>query len=529
MKTLRAGAWLLTLGTFLMLSACGGASPQGGNPHVRIADAKMALPPMAGDERAALQGSPNEADAETYEKFTENAYVLTLKEPRSTFSTSVDTAAYSNLRRFITGGKLPPRDAIRIADLLNYFDYDYPRPRGDDPVAFGLELAPCPWNEKHHLLKIAVAARKFDSDDVPPRNLVFLIDTSGSMQPDNRLPLVKRSLKLLVDQLRRQDRVSIVTYAGTAGLLLPATDGDQKDRILGAIENLGSGGSTNGAGGIHIAYEQAKFAFVPGGVNRVILATDGDFNVGVNNEAGLLKLVEEKRKTGVYLTVLGYGMGNLKDSKLETLAHHGNGYYAYIDTLDEARKVFVDQAGALMTVAKDVKLQVEFNHRQVQAYRLIGYENRVLKNEDFRNDAKDAGDMGSGHTCTALYEIVPVGAKLDFPTDEPLKYLREAKDTSEAKSGEWLTLRMRYKQPDGETANELSVALPEDGLSKKPSGDFQFAAGVVAFGMLLRDSEYKGRSTFPMAKQLAEAGRGKDEKGYRAEFVRIVEQAASLK
>ncbi len=480
-------------------------------------------------ESALVMNGEREHNTEDYDRIFENPFLSAKEYPQSTFSTAVDTAAYSNIRRFLNEGELPPKDAVRIADMLNYFDYAYTEPRGEHPVAIGLEMAPCPWNTKHHLLKIALKAKTIPLSESPPRNLVFLIDTSGSMSDANRLPLVKDSLELLVNQLRGDDRVSIVTYAGEASLRLPPTPGHMRKKILNAIHSLHAGGSTNGGGGIVMAYDQAQKSFIEGGVNRVILATDGDFNVGISSDAELVRLIEKKRDTGVYLTVLGYGMGNLKDNKLEQLAHHGNGHYAYIDTIDEAKKVFVDQGGALAIVAKDVKLQVEFNHKQVNAYRLIGYENRMLRNEDFRNDAKDAGDLGSGHTCTALYEIVPVGVEIPVKTAGELKYQKADGDTEVARTGEWLTVRMRYKHPDTEKAKELDVVMPEGGLSQRPSDDFRFAVSVAAFGMLLRDSEYKGDATFDAVKKWANGALADDRNGLRSEFVGLVDKARRLK
>ncbi len=412
--------------------------------------------------------------------------------------------------------------------MLNYFNYDYAGPKNDEPVAFALEIAPCPWKPKHQLLRIGLKAKTIDKDKMPPRNLTFLIDTSGSMDAPNRLPLVKQSLRLLVEQLTDKDMVSIVTYAGNAGVAMTPTPGSKKDDILKVIESFNAEGSTNGAGGLTAAYEQAKTSFIKGGVNRVILTTDGDFNVGISSDAELVRFIEQQRESGIYLTVLGYGMGNLKDSKLEQLAHHGNGHYAYIDTLDEAKKVFVEQGGSLATVAKDVKLQVEFNPSKVAAYRLIGYENRILRNEDFRNDAKDAGDMGSGHQCTALYEIVPVGEKIDVPPVEPLKYQTAPTLTDKAKSGEFLTVRMRYKHPKTNKASEVEAALPAAALGKKVSNDFEFAACVASFGMLLRESEYRGAATYASTLETAEGLlRGKKDP-YREEFVKLVRVALTI-
>jgi Ca-activated chloride channel family protein len=469
-----------------------------------------------------------QSNTENYNHIVDNPFLSAKENPQSTFSTSVDTASYSNIRRFLNDRQLPPKDAVRIADMLNYFDYDYPEPQGGNPVAIGLEMAPCPWNDKHHLLKIAIKARTISPSEMPPRNIVFLIDTSGSMDDPKRLPLVKQGMELLIHQLGERDRVSIVSYAGEASLRLPPTPGNQTRKIQRAIDGLVASGSTNGGGGIVMAYEQALKSFIPGGVNRVILETDGDFNVGVSGDSELIRLIEQKRQTGVYLTVMGYGMGNLKDNKLELLAHHGNGHYAYIDSIDEARKVFVDQGGALAVVAKDVKLQVEFNHAQVNAYRLIGYENRVMRNQDFRDDAKNAGDMGSGHTCTALYEIVPAGVEMSLPKVGPLKYQQTGADTLAARTGEWLTVRMRYKHPENEVGMELATTMPADGLSKQPSEDFRFAASVAAFGMLLRDSEYRGEATYDSVKKWANASLGADRNGLRSGFVKLVSTAQGL-
>jgi Ca-activated chloride channel homolog len=475
-------------------------------------------------------GEPTaDMSAEQYQRFEDNPFkVVRGEDALSTISTAVDTASYSNVRARITEGKMPIKDAIRIADFVNYFPYDYAAPKNGDPVAFKLEMAPCPWQPKHHLLRVGLKAKVIDKDQMPPRNLVFLVDTSGSMSDANKLALVQESLRLLVEQLSGRDRVSIVTYAGEVAKLLEPTPGDQKQKIIDTVNSLVAQGSTYGEGGIRVAYEQAEKTFLKDGINRVILATDGDFNVGVSNDAELVRLIEDKRKTGVYLTVLGYGMGNLQDSKLEQLAHHGNGHYAYIDSLDEAKKLFVEQGGALVTVAKDVKLQIEFNPAKVAGYRLIGYENRILRNEDFRNDAKDAGDMGSGHTCTALYEIVPVGEKVTVRDVEPLKYQTKTELTEAAKTGEWLTVRMRYKHPETDKASEVSSVLPADGLAKEASADLRFAGAVAAFGMVLRDSEYRGDAELDKVIAWARPAIGADKGGHRAELVRLVEKTKGI-
>jgi len=484
-----------------------------------------AIPPDGAARKRLADAEAPDQSAERYEHFQDNPFVAVKDEALSTFSAAVDTAAYANARARIKEGQKPNKDSVRVADFVNYFPYDYATPKNGDPVAFHVEMAPCPWAEKHHLLRIGLKAKTIDKDQMPARNLVFLVDTSGSMSAANRLPLVQESLKLLVEtQLTDKDWVSIVSYAGAAGLRLPPTSGDKKETIVRAIMELSSGGSTNGEGGIRMAYDQAEQSFLKEGVNRVILATDGDFNVGVSDPAALVRMIEEKRKTGVYLTVLGFGMGNLQDATLEKLAHHGNGHYAYIDNMDEAKKVFVEQGAALVTVAKDVKLQVEFNPAKVAGYRLIGYENRLLSAADFRNDAKDAGDMGSGHTCTALYEVVPAGEKVDVADVEPLKYQTSRALTDAGKAGEWATVRMRYKHPDSNQASEVSSVLPATGLAKEPSADFRFVSAVAAFGMLLRDSEYRGTADYAKVIEWAKPVVGKDAGGHRAEFVRLAEQ-----
>jgi Ca-activated chloride channel family protein len=409
------------------------------------------------------------------------------------------------VRRFLNAGQLPPPDAVRIEELINYFRFDYPPPEGGAPFSVISSVAACPWKPAHKLVHIGLQARRVDEQTMPPRNLVFLLDVSGSMNEPSKLPLLQSSMGLLVDQLTARDRVAIVVYAGASGLVLPATPGDRHGEIRAALDELHAGGSTAGGAGIQLAYEVAQDGFIAGGVNRVILATDGDFNVGITSHGDLVRLIEEKRKSGVSLSVLGFGMGNLKDSTMEMLADKGNGNYAYIDTLAEGRKVLVTEAGStLVTVAKDVKVQVEFNPRTVAAFRLIGYENRVLAHEDFDDDAKDAGDIGAGHTVTALYEVVPVGV------DE----------------GELATIKLRYKAPDGETSTGLAAAVRDDG--EEASANLRFAAAVAEFGMLLRNSEHKGTASFAQALELGRSAAGGDPEGFRTEFLRLVEQAQRL-
>ncbi|MFA6286369.1 MAG: von Willebrand factor type A domain-containing protein [Opitutaceae bacterium] len=473
---------------------------------------------------------------EAYRLPEDNVYRSATTEPFSTFSIDVDTASYSNVRRFLTGGRLPPRDAVRVEELINYFPYRYTPPQGDVPFAAKLDVASAPWAPSHRLVRIGLKGREFTAGTRPPANLVFLLDVSGSMNSANKLPLVKESLRLLIERLRADDQVAIVTYAGSSGLALPSTPVFQKAEILAALDNLNASGSTNGAMGIQLAYDIAKANFVTGGVNRVILCTDGDFNVGVTDRGVLVNLITAKAKSRVFLSVFGFGMGNLKDSTLESLADKGNGAYGYIDTRREAEKVFVEQAeGTLATIAKDVKIQVEFNPARVQSYRLIGYENRLLKKEDFNNDAVDAGEVGAGHTVTALYEIVPVGLNDDGaarPTVDALKYQQvEARSQKPASvdSPELLTVKIRYKATEGDVSKKLEFPLIDTGAGfAKADGEFRFAAAVAAWGMLLRDSPHKGSATFDQVAGWAEDGMGNDESGYRAEFIQLVRRSAEL-
>lgn len=466
-------------------------------------------------------------NTEEYATIHDNSFLETVKNPLSTFSIDVDNASYSNMRRFINHGQRPPKDAVRIEEMVNYFTYDYPQPTTEDPFSINTEISECPWNEDHRLVHIGLQGKKIPTDNLPPSNLVFLIDVSGSMDTPERLPLVKAGFKLLVNELRPQDRVSIVVYAGATGVELPSTSGDKKAAILTAIEKLQAGGSTAGGAGITRAYEIAEENFMTGGNNRVILATDGDFNVGVSSNAAMERLIEEKRETGVFLTVLGFGMGNYKDSKMEILANKGNGNYAYIDNILEARKVFVNEfGGTLFTIAKDVKLQLEFNPAKVKGYRLIGYENRMLKNEEFNDDKKDAGELGSGHTVTALYEIIPADinnspylAKVDT-----LKYQQTPKiDPAAYSTDELLTLKLRYKKPDGHKSKLLEKAVFDNQAPlPRTSDNFRFSAAVASFGMLLRDSEFKGNSSLADVLEMAKGAKGEDEEGYRAEFIQLV-------
>lgn len=469
-------------------------------------------------------------NTEGYDPINENRFRSPLNHPFSTFSIDVDAASYSNVRRFINNGQMPPKDAVRIEEMINYFQYHYPQPVGKDPVAIHTEMANCPWNPGHQLVMIGLQGKKIPTDNLPPSNLVFLIDVSGSMWSPNKLPLVKSAMKLLVDQLRPRDRVAIVVYAGAAGMVLPSTRGDEKIKIKDAIDKLTAGGSTAGGAGIQLAYKTAEKYFIKNGNNRIILATDGDFNVGVSSNAAMEELVNKERNSGIYLTVLGFGMGNYKDSKMEILADKGNGNHAYIDNINEAKKVFIHEfGGTLFTIAKDVKLQIEFNPKLVEGYRLIGYENRMLKDEDFNNDKKDAGDMGSGQSVTALYEIIPAGEKSDFmeSVDEP-KY-QQIKVNHKARPDELMTIKLRYKDPKDSTSQLISKSVNNDKMSwEKASDNFRFAAGVAEFGLLLRHSEFKQKSNYEQALTLARSGMGEDEEGYRHELVSLIKNVSLL-
>ena len=463
-------------------------------------------------------------NTEEYATVHENIFLSPGNNPLSTFSIDVDAASYSNMRRFLNNGQKPPIDAVRIEEMVNYFNYDYKQPKGDAPFSINTEISQAPWNTQHKLVHIGLQGKKIATENLPASNLVFLIDVSGSMSSHNKLPLLKSGYKMLVDQLRPQDRVAIVVYAGAAGKVLPSTPGSQKETILGALDKLQAGGSTAGGAGIKLAYEIAKRNFVEDGNNRIVLATDGDFNIGASSNGEMERLIEEKRKSGIYLTVLGFGMGNYKDSKMEILADKGNGNYAYIDTMKEAKKVLVNEfGGTLFTIAKDVKIQVEFNPEKVQAYRLIGYENRKLNNEDFNDDKKDAGELGSGHTVTALYEIIPAGVESNFiKSVDKLKYQKQ-KGASSSFGKEIMNLKLRYKKPDEAKSQLIEQALIDNAIAlDKTSDNFQWSSAVASFGMLLRDSEFKGNSSREQILQLANNAKGKDENGYRAEFIQLV-------
>ena len=486
--------------------------------------------PMA---KRALQGSVaglsyNNNNTEDYSPINENIFHNATNQPLSTFSIDVDRASYSNVRRFLNNGEMPPADAVRVEEMINYFDYQYQAPAGKDPVAIYTDMAVCPWNTAHQVVRIAMKSRQVDTKNLPPSNLVFLVDVSGSMYPANKLPLVKRAFKVLAEQLRPQDKVAIVVYAGAAGVVLPATSGSEKKKILEALDELQAGGSTAGGEGIKLAYRIAAEQRSENSNNRVILATDGDFNVGVSSDGELVKLIENEREKGISLSVLGFGMGNYKDNKLELLADKGNGNYAYIDNFEEARRTFVTEfGGTLFTVAKDVKLQVEFNPQFVQAYRLVGYENRLLQQEDFNNDKKDAGDMGAGHTVTALYELIPMGKKGEAANwVDPLKYQRGKVLENRT---EVLTVKLRYKQPLENKSRLMEKVLSySNGEIAAAPEDFRMTLAVAAFGQLLRNSAFKGTATYDQVLSWAGKSRGEDAEGYRAEFIQLVKKAKLL-
>jgi len=466
------------------------------------------------------------SNTEAYDLIADNPFLEVAQNPLSTFSIDVDTASYSNVRRFLNSGSLPPKDAVRVEELINYFDYDYAGPVDGKPLTAYFDVTEAPWKPEHRLLRVALKGRELRGERAAS-NLVFLLDVSGSMGEPNKLPLVKESMRMLVNQLTENDKVAIVVYATEASVYLPPVSGDQKSRIMSAIDGLQAGGSTNGGSGIQLAYQAAQAGFIRGGINRIILATDGDFNVGITNRGDLTRLIEDKAKSGISLTALGFGMGNYKDATLESLADKGNGNYAYIDTPDEARKVFVEQLNAtLVTIAKDVKIQIEFNPAQVSSYRLIGYEDRQLAKEDFNDDAKDAGEIGAGHAVTVLYELVPVNAADSTPRVDPLKYQQATPTTPAARSGELATLKVRYKEPDQDKSISSEYVIRDAGRTFAAApADFKFAAAIAAFGMVLRESPHKGNATLESALEWATSGQGADRYGYRQEFIRLLQRA----
>ena len=518
--------WVFGAGTLTLLSGCGKHESR---QAAQTAEGLTTMQQPVVDPD--LQAEEQDFNTEAYDQIIENPFLSAKQNPLSTFSIDVDTASYANVRRFLNQQQLPPPGAVRIEELINYFTYDYLPPEGNVPFSVHVELADCPWNAKHRLARIGLKGREIHVEQRPPSNLVFLLDVSGSMADANKLPLVKSAMKMLVDRLGENDRVAIAVYAGASGLVLPSTSADNKLRILSALDHLEAGGSTNGGEGIQLAYRIAVENFLQGGVNRVILCTDGDFNVGTTNQSELIRLIEEKAKGGVFLSVLGFGMGNYKDSTMEKLADKGNGNYTYIDTVNEARKVLVEEmTGTLITIAKDVKIQIDFNPAQVAGYRLIGYENRILRAEDFKDDTKDAGEIGAGHTVTALYELVPPGQPLPESDVDPSKYQKPDKPTDADSSDELFTVRLRYKDPDGQTSKPLEVpVIAKVKKFEEASNDFRFTGSVAEFGMLLRDSKYRGDSNFKRVLETASTSLGQDASGYRSEFLKLVKTAEELK
>ncbi|MCI9282789.1 MAG: VWA domain-containing protein [Lachnospiraceae bacterium] len=482
-------------------------------------DAGKSSAAMADKYRQAYE--PENFNTEEYSYISENGYKSVMEDPLSTFSVDVDTASYGNIRRMIRAGGSIPADAVRIEELINYFDYDYPQPKDGEPFAVTTEYGDCPWNEEHRLLMIGLQAKDIDFEDRPASNFVFLLDVSGSMYADDKLPLVQKAFAMLAENLTANDRVSIVTYAGYESVVLDGVSGSEKAKIVAALEDLEAGGSTAGEAGIQKAYALAEKNFIPGGNNRVILATDGDLNVGISSESGLTRLIKEKKKSGVHLSVLGVGTGNIKDNKMEAMADNGDGNYNYLDSLYEAKKVLVDEmGGTLITVAKDVKIQVEFNPQYVSSYRLVGYENRLLRNEDFHNDKVDAGEIGAGHTVTALYEIIPGKGG-----GQTLKYQQAGEPVG---STELLTVSLRYKAPNGDTSKLMEHPVEADSYHQEMSDNLQFASAVAEFGMVLRDSENKGKASLEHVMELAEPCVKADSDGYRKEFLQLVQQAEEL-
>ncbi|MDC7247703.1 MAG: VWA domain-containing protein [Sphaerochaetaceae bacterium] len=510
--------------------------PQDVSPSPMVSAKAMAAPLLAADSATEYPATypADSMNTEEYDRITDNPFRNATEHPVSTFSIDADTASYTNVRRYLTQNKaLPPEDAVRIEELLQYFSYDYPQPEGEHPISYTLDMEQAPWNLDHQLLRVALKAEQISTEELPPSNLVFLIDTSGSMRADNKLPLLQKSMKVLVKQLRAQDSVSIVAYAGSAGVILKNAAGTEKQTIIRAFTDLKASGATAGEAGIELAYTIAQEHYIPGGNNRVILCTDGDFNVGVSSTGALERLIEHKREQNIYLTILGLGMGNYKDSRMEALSNIGNGNYAYIDNLLEGKKVLGKEIwGNMFTVAKDVKVQIEFNPAIVESYRLIGYENRMLQREDFNDDTKDAGEMGFGQTVTAFYELVLTSSESSQSSpvqSDPLVFQSSTVIPSE----DLLSFKIRYKRPqEGKESSQLiDIMMDEDELTR-PSDmsdpDFTFASAVVEFGMLLRDSPYKGSYSWDQVLQLAKASRGDDEEGYRAEFIRLAELAQLL-
>jgi Ca-activated chloride channel family protein len=533
-RPLYLGIFGMLIALILIVTSCGGGGRGFVLSRPAMKSETMLGEPAEDDSGMQYQresaGGAEGFDTEEYGKIDENPFLSALHNPLSTFSIDVDTASYANIRRFLTRGDLPYKDAVRIEEMINYFTYSYPTPEDGEPFTVNTWVASCPWNSSHELAIIGIQGEEIPEAELPPANIVFLIDVSGSMDAPEKLPLLKSAFRLLVEQLREEDRVAIVVYAGAAGLVLDSTPGNEKKAILAAIDDLQAGGSTAGGAGLKLAYAVARDHFVQGGNNRIILATDGDFNVGPSSDGAMVRLIEENRDRGVFMTVLGFGMGNLKDSKMEKIADRGNGNYAYIDSRLEAKKVLVSEfGGTMLTIAKDVKIQVEFNPAMVKGYRLIGYENRMLAKEDFADDRKDAGELGSGHSVTAVYEIIPADSDEPLPGVDDLRYQSKKVRDEAYETDEIMTVKLRYKEPDGEKSTLLTAAVKDGDAAYTDMGDdFRFVCAVTAFGMVLRDSAYRGDADYRMALALARGAVGSDAEGYRREFIRLVELAMGL-
>ncbi|HPJ34713.1 MAG TPA: VWA domain-containing protein [Spirochaetota bacterium] len=523
-------------GVLLLFQGCGGQRIASAPAYEGIQAAKLAKEKRKMDFSGAaglvdsMEESPVVHNTEEYDIVRENEFKDVKENPLSTFSIDVDTASYSNVRRFINYNQLPPKDSVRIEEMINYFRYEYPQPQGEHPFSVTTEISEAPWNTNNRLLLIGIQGKSLDYKNLKPSNLVFLLDTSGSMNDPNKLPLLKKSLAILLDELSSKDRISIVAYAGSAGLVLPSTPATKKDKILDAFNSLRAGGSTAGGEGIELAYKIARENLIKEGNNRVILCTDGDFNVGQSSTSNLVRMIEEKRKDDIYLTICGFGMGNYKDGRMEQISNAGNGNYFYVDNIKEAQKIFGREMRANMfTIAKDVKIQIEFNPLKVKGYRLIGYENRVMAKEDFDNDLKDAGELGAGHTVTAMYELIPAGSKEDAKTSGSLKYQETKIKPDAAGKNEIMTLKMRYK-PIRENKSKLieKAVIDTDTAFSRTTDNFRFASSVAGFGMLLRESKFKKDLTAKDVMRIAKASKGKDKEGYRAEFITLVEKYSLL-
>ena len=522
----------------LLVAGCSDAkkdAASAGRNGIQYAPAPACSAPMGVNQSAdsiVLSGDAAEFNTESFDVITENEFVDSLSNPKSTFSIDVDTASYSIVRRMINDGRTPMKDAVRIEELVNYFDYQYDGPKDDGhPFSVHTDLGKYPWDETHQLVRIALKGKAMPKRERPNCNLVFLLDVSGSMNSPRKLPLVKQAMRMLVENLQEADRIAIVVYAGASGVVLPSTSASKSDVILAAMDKLEAGGSTNGGAGINLAYQIAAKNFIEDGINRVVLCTDGDFNVGNTGRGSLKDQVAAKANANISLSVLGFGTGNLKDDMMETLADRGDGNYAYIDSQLEARKALVEQInGTLITIAKDVKIQIDFNPARVGAYRLIGYENRMLKNEDFADDKKDAGEIGAGHTVTALYEIVPAGEDSPARVDSGSEFVETKLKADASSSDTVLKVHLRYKLPKETESETFSVALDRKASDpvEMPSGDFQFAASVAAYGMLLRDSKFKGDVDWDWVVQSAKSSLGEDRNGYRSEFVKLARQASVM-